>query len=147
MVGRTPDPVGEELNLVDLGLDPTVIGSISNNAGQLKGRDNTGVFDLRSGSGLTYIEFLLDNEPIDETGATDSSYAATYSGNFMTLETWRRNDATLLKSIAYTFTGNKLDTEIRKVFAPDGSTIVAQVTWTYSYTGNFLTSATMIRNV
>ena len=99
-----------------------------------------------SGTGVTYTEFLLDCEPIAETGANDSTYAATYSGNKITNEEWRRNDATLLKSIAYTYTGNKLTTEVRKVFAANGSTIVAQVTWTYVYTGNKLTSATMIRN-
>lgn len=146
-MGRTPDPIGDSLELPEIGLDPVLVGEITLNAGAIKARDVLGTFNLRSGTGLTYIEFLLDCEPIDETGATDSSYAATYSGNSITLEEWKRNDTTLLKSIDYTFTGNKLTTEVRKVFAANGATIVAQVTWSYSYTGNKLTSATMIRNV
>jgi hypothetical protein len=123
------------------------VGEITLNSGAIKARDVLGTFNLRSGTGLTYIEFLLDCEPIDETGAVDSSYTATYSGNFISLEEWKRNDTTLLKSIAYTFTGNKVTTEIRKVFAANGTTIVAQVTWSYTYTGNNLTSSTMVRDV
>jgi len=95
----------------------------------------------------SYYEFLLDNEPIAETGATDASYTPTYTGIKVTKEEWKRNDATLIKSIDYTYTGISVTTEVRKIFAPDGSTIVAQVTWTYSYTGINLTSATMTRDV
>jgi hypothetical protein len=146
-MGRTPDPIGDSLELPEIGLDPVLVGEITLNAGAIKARDVLGTFNLRSGTGLTYIEFLLDCDPIDETGATDSSYTATYSGNYISLEEWKRNDTTLLKSIAYTYTGNKLTTEVRKVFAADGTTIVAQVTWSYTYTGNKLTSASMIRNV
>jgi hypothetical protein len=96
---------------------------------------------------VAYFEFLLDNEPTAETGATDAAYTNTFSGLTITSETWKRNDATNIKTIDYTYTGNKLTTEVRKVFALDGTTIEAQVTWTYVYTGNFLTSASMVRNV
>jgi len=146
-MGRTPDPIGDSLELPEIGLDPVLVGEITLNAGAIKARDVLGTFNLRSGTGLTYIEFLLDCEPIDETGATDSDYTAAYSGNYISLEEWKRNDTTLLKSIDYTYTGNKLSTEVRKVFAADGTTIVAQVTWSYTYTGNKLTSAAMIRDV
>lgn len=96
---------------------------------------------------IRYYEFLLDNEPTAETGATDAAYSTTYSGNNITNETWKRNDTTNIKTIDYTYTGNRVTTEVRKVFAADGTTIVAEVTWSYTYTGNNLTSATMIRNV
>lgn len=99
------------------------------------------------GSGLTYNEFLLDNEPTAETGATDCTYTPTYSGINVTKEEWKRNDTTLVKSIDYTYSGINVTTEVRKVFATDGTTIVAQVTWTYSYSGITVTSATMVRNV
>lgn len=98
-------------------------------------------------SGVTYYEFLLENDPTAETGTVDAAYTPTYSSNKITLEEWRRNDTTLIKSIAYTYTGVRLDTEVRKVFALDGTTIVAQVTWTYTYTGNSVTSASMTRDV
>ena len=98
-------------------------------------------------SGVTYNEFLLDNEPTAVTGATDASYTVAYSGNQVTSETWKRNDTTNIKTIAYTYTGIKVTSEVRKVYASDGTTIVAQVTWNYTYTGNSLTSATMTRDV
>jgi len=99
------------------------------------------------GSGLTYIEFLLDNEPIAETGVTDCSYTPHYTSGKLDKEEWFRNDATLIKSIDYTYTGAWVTKEVRKVFAANGVTIVAQVTWNYSYTGGKITSATMTRDV
>lgn len=98
-------------------------------------------------SGVAYNDFLLDNEPIAETGTNDASYTPTYVGINVTKEEWKRNDNTLVKSIDYTYSGINVTTEVRKVFAANGTTIVAQVTWTYSYTGVNITSATMVRDV
>lgn len=104
--------------------------------------------DLLAGTGgFTYIEFLLDNEPTVETGATDCTYIPTYTTGKVTLAEWKRNDATLIKSIAYSYTSGKVTTEVRKVFAANGTTILAQVTWTYNYTGTILASATMTRDI
>ena len=98
-------------------------------------------------SGVVYNDFLLDNEPIAETGTNDCVYTPTYSGINVTKEEWKRNDTTLVKSIDYTYSGITVTTEVRKVFAANGTTIVAQVTWTYTYTGINVTSATMTRDV
>jgi len=104
--------------------------------------------DLLVGSGgLTYTEFLLDSEPTKETGATDCTYTPTYATGKITKEEWFRNDATLIKSIDYTYASGKVSTEVRKVFAANGTAILAQVTWSYSYTGNNLILATMTRDV
>lgn len=103
--------------------------------------------DLVGASGLSYTEFLLENDPIAETGATDATYTPTYSGINVTKEEWKRNDTTLIKSIDYTYTGINVTTEVRKVFASNGTTVLAQVTWTYTYSGITLTSATMTRDV
>lgn len=100
-----------------------------------------------SAADTSYIEALLNNDPTAETGATDTTQTLTYGSGLVTLEAWTRNDATLLKSIAYTYAANKVATEIRKVFDTNGTTILAQVTWTYSYTGELLTTATMVRDV
>ena len=108
---------------------------------------NAGTKTLSSLSGVSYNEFLLDNEPTAETGAVDATYTPTYSGNKVTNEAWVRNDTTLVKNIAYTYSGNKVTTEVRKVYAADGTTIVAQVTWSYTYSGNNVSSATMTRDV
>jgi prolipoprotein diacylglyceryltransferase len=102
---------------------------------------------LTGAGGLTYVEFLLDNDPTAETGATDCSYTPTYATGKITKEEWKRNDATLIKSIDYTYASGKVSQEVRKVFATNGTTILAQVTWSYSYTGNNLTGASMTRDV
>jgi hypothetical protein len=96
---------------------------------------------------IRYYEFLLENDPTAETGAVDSTYTPTYSGITVTKEEWKRNDATLIKSIDYTYTGVFIDSEVRKVFALDGTTIVAQLTWTYLRSGPFITGGVMVRNV
>jgi hypothetical protein len=108
---------------------------------------NPGGFSLSRLAEVPYNEFLLENDPTAETGATDATYTPTYSGINVTKEEWKRNDTTLIKSIDYTYSGVNVTTEVRKVFASDGTTIVAQVTWTYSYSGITVTSATMVRDV
>jgi len=97
--------------------------------------------------GKNYVEFLLDSDPTKETGATDCTWTPTYVGRKVAKEEWFRNDATLVKSIDYTYDGVKVVQEIRKVFDLDGETIVAQVTWSYTYSGNLFASATMTRDV
>lgn len=96
---------------------------------------------------INYFAFLLDNEPIASTGAPDASFVVTYSGIFVTKEEWFRADSTLIKSIDYTYAGVLVTQEVRKVFMDDGTTIAAQVTWTYTYSGIFLTGGTMTRDV
>jgi hypothetical protein len=103
---------------------------------------------LSSQGGIGASEILLNEDPIANTGVgVDCTYTPTYSGLLITTETWVRNDATNIKTIDYTYTGDKVTTEVRKVFALDGTTIVAQLTWSYVYAGNIVTSATMVRNV
>lgn len=96
---------------------------------------------------LSYTEFLLNNDPTAETGTPDCTYVPTYSGFSVTKEEWKRSDSTLIKSIDYTYSGIQVTQEVRKVFAANGTTILAQITWSYSYTGVTLTGATMTRNV
>jgi len=99
-------------------------------------------------SGIGYDEFLLRNEPTAETGAgSDSAYAATYTGSKLTAESWKRVDLTTIKTVVYTYASNRLSTEVIKVFGLDGTTIVAQLTATYVYTSNLLTSVTTVRDV
>jgi hypothetical protein len=96
---------------------------------------------------IAYNQFLLDNEPIAETGTVDAAYTTTITSGKVTKETWKRNDTTNVKTIDYTYSGSKVATEVRKVFAADGTTVVAQVTWTYTYTGSTVSSASMTRDV
>lgn len=87
---------------------------------------------------------LLDNEPV----ATGTTYSVTRSGSRVTQETWKNTLSTNnIKTIVYTYTGNKVTTEVRTVYATDGVTIIAQATLTYSYTGSTVTGDTTVRNV
>ena len=101
----------------------------------------------QGGGGISTREFLLDNEPIGETGGVDCTYTPTYTGLLVTREEWRRDDNTLIKRVDYTYTGNHVATEVRKVYDDAGDVVVAQLTWTYNYAGNVMTSATMVRNI
>jgi len=90
------------------------------------------------------INLYLENDP--PTPGTD--YSNTYTGQRVDQEQWKRtSDASLLKQIDYTYTGQKLTTEVRKVFAANGTTILGQLTITYTYTGQLITSIATVRNV
>jgi hypothetical protein len=87
---------------------------------------------------------LLDNEPV----ATGTTYAVTRSGNHVTQETWSNTLSTnTIKTITYSYIGNKVHQEVRTVYATDGVTIIAQATITYSYTGNSVIGDSTVRNV
>jgi hypothetical protein len=87
---------------------------------------------------------LLDSEPV----ATGTTYSNTRSGNTVTQEKWvNTSSGKTIKTIDYTYTGGKYTQEVRKVYATDGVTIIAQVTISYSYTGNTVTGETVVRNV
>lgn len=138
----------QDLFLLDMNpVLPTEEGQVRLVGTDIKAYVGGAVVSLITGSGLTYAEFLLDNEPTAETGATDCTYIPAYTANKITKEEWKRNDTTLIKSIDYSYTSGKVTQEVRKVFAANGTTIVAQVTWAYSYTGMDLTSAAMTRDV
>jgi len=87
---------------------------------------------------------LLDSEP---TGV-GVSYTPTYSGSSVTLERWFNTATTNnIKTIAYTYTSGKVTTELTKVFATNGTTILAQKTTTYTYSGTKLTGSVTTRDV
>ena len=90
------------------------------------------------------INLYLENDP--PTPGTD--YSNTYTGQRVDQEQWKRtSDASLLKQIDYAYTGQKVTTEVRTVYAVNGTTILGQLTITYTYTGQLLTSSAVVRNV
>lgn len=92
----------------------------------------------------SFYDFVLERNPV-HIGIT---YAPTYTGRWVTQERWRRtSDSSLLKQSDYTYTQSKVTSEVRKVFAADGTTTVAQTTNTYTYTGSRLTGQTTVRDV
>jgi hypothetical protein len=93
---------------------------------------------------LIEIELLLVTEPT----TPNNTYTNTLAGLFVTQEKWVRTaGSTNIKTVDYTFTGSQLTTEVRKVFASDGTTILAQMTFVYSYSGLVLTDIAAVRNI
>lgn len=54
-MARTPDPIGDSLELPETGVDPTIVGELRLNTGALKGRDSLGVFNLRGGAASVHM--------------------------------------------------------------------------------------------
>lgn len=89
-------------------------------------------------------DFLLDNEP----NRRNNTYSNIRVGTQVTQETWVRTfNSSTLKTIAYTYSGTLVTKELRKVFAADGLTVIAQMTLNYTYTGPVVTGATITRDV
>lgn len=88
---------------------------------------------------------LLNNEPVG-TGVT---YSNTLTGSQVTQEKWvNTGNSRTIRQVDYTYSGSKVTTEVRKVFsAANGTTVLAQVTITYSYSGNTVSGETIVRNV
>jgi hypothetical protein len=80
----------------------------------------------------TTYQRLLEGEPAG-FGVNEN---LTYSGNKVTKETYTRAaDGSKIKTIDYTYTGNFVTQELRKVYAEDGIRVVAQKTLVYTYQG------------
>lgn len=150
---HTPDRTGgpsneEELQLYDDGQDPSQIGAITNNAGELKGRDNTGVFNLRSGGGITENQHNALRVLIhlaDGVGGPMESFASgayreiTPTTAFPTSIIWWESNSKLKKIVekTITYTGAFPTTIQWEAYDTDGSTVLATVTDTVVYSGAF----------
>jgi hypothetical protein len=147
---RHPGPTEEDESLIlqDGGVDPTVVGQILLNGTDFKAKDGVGVFNLRSGSGLTpsahevllQLIHFIDEGPAEgfTTGATKTVTGTVKPTQIL----WKRADATKLVEENITWTGNVPTTIEWKIYAADGSTVLATVTDTISYSGIFETGRT-----
>lgn len=76
------------------------------------------------------------------------TFAATRTSGQVSRETWTYTATSLLlKSIDYTRVGGLVTSFVTKIFAADGTTIIAQTTDTIARTGGVVTSGTTVRNV
>jgi hypothetical protein len=89
----------------------------------------------------TQYDFLLASNPV-----INANYVVSYSGSLVINENWT-SASLLIKNIDYTYVGSLCSQEVIKVYASDGTTIVAQLTAAYTYTGGILTSAIYTRNI
>lgn len=101
-----------------------------------------GVYDPRRDS---LNEQLLEVDP-NRVGMT---YTPTYTAGKVTQESWiQTSDSFEIKRITYTYSGDTVATAQIKVFSiADGTTVIAQKTITYAYSGYQVTGFTVTRDV
>ena len=129
---------------------PSQVGAVrwDGTMGAFQMRDGTGTFDPRSGSGMSEAQHkallqlihFIDEGPAEgfATGATKTVTGTVFPTQIL----WRRADATKLVEKNITWTGAKPTAVEWKMYAADGSTVLATVTDTISYSGVFETSRT-----
>lgn len=150
---RTPGPSQEEeLQLEDNGVDPSVIGGLTQNAGVLKGRDSIGVFDLRSGAGLSeaahktlrHLIHFIDDGPGGGFASGAFKETLPVASVFPTSEIWWESSSKAKKivSLDTTWTDINITQEVWKVYDTDGTTVLATVTDAIAYSAIFETSRT-----
>lgn len=88
--------------------------------------------------------FFLEIEPPVPT----NDYSNTLVNGKITNETWKRtSDASKIKTVDYTYVNNLLSGEVRKIYAPNGTTITSQLSIVYIYSGGRVVSATRTRDI
>lgn len=141
---RKPGKSDEEgLVLSNESIDPAVIGEFRLNGTDIKAKDGLGVFNLRSGAGLTAVQHktllqlihFIDEGPAD--GFTTGATKTTTGTAFPTQNLWKRSDATKLVEQNITWTGTLPTTVQWKIYDVDGTTVLATVTDTIVYSGPF----------
>jgi len=76
------------------------------------------------------------------------TFAATRTSGQVSRETWTYTATSLLlKSIDYTRVAGLVTSFVTKIFAEDGTTIIAQTTDTIARTGGVVTSGTTVRDI
>lgn len=152
---KTPDRfpgslVEEEIILGDQTEDPSDAGAVRYVSGSFRAKDESGVFNLRSGSGLTEAQHKLlrqlihfiDNGPAE--GFASGAYREITGTVFPSVVTWWESSEKLKKIVSkeLTWTGAFPSSIVWKVYDTDGSTVLATVTDAISYSGPFETSRT-----
>ena len=157
---RTPDAkAGERYEDVGIvfqdqgpGGEPTEDGGVRYVDGSLLGRDSTGLFNLRSGSGLTEAQHrilrqlihFIDNGPAE--GFASGAYRETLptASAFPTSIIWWESSSKLKKIVEklITYTGAFPTTIEWNIYDTDGSTKLATVSDAISYSGAFETHRT-----
>jgi hypothetical protein len=104
-----------------------------------KGLTGTGISEAQHKTLLQLIHFI-DGGPAEgfTTGATRTTTGTTFPSQIL----WRRADATKLVEKNLTYTGAFPTTIEWKIYAADGTTVLATVTDTITYSGAFETGRT-----
>lgn len=138
-MSRTPDPIGESIELPEIGLDPVLVGEITLNAGAIKARDSIGTFNLRSaGGGISEAQHRVVDQLVHEIAET-SYDEVVYTGNRVdAIITWTSAaKLTKIREELYTYTGNKVTTIVTKQYNALGVLIVGEtMTEVIAYSGS-----------
>lgn len=95
--------------------------------------------------GTPSADVLLEGDPV----FSDVTYTPTYGSGYVNDELWAFTGSGLtIKTIHYVYNMDlTLGSELRRVYASDGTTIVGQLTITYTYSSGDLVSLQKVRNI
>lgn len=148
---RHPGPLeeDEELRLVTTATGPSQPGAMNFDGTSFVLRDAAGSFNPRTGSGgisaadhevLLQLIHFIDEGPAEgfTTGATKTVTGTVFPTQIL----WKRSDTTKLVEQNITWAGPLPTTVEWKMYAANGSTVLATVTDTIAYSGVFETGRT-----
>lgn len=150
---RWPGPrEEEELQLEERSTDPTVEGAVRYVSGSFRALDATGVFDLRSGTGLTeaahralrQLIHFLEEGPADGFASGAFKETLPTASVFPTSVIWWESASKAQKIVerTLTWTGVNLTADEWKIYDTDGTTLLVTVSDSISYSGVFETTRT-----
>ena len=142
----------EEIRLITNAVPPTQVGAFNFDGSAFVMRDSIGNFNPRDGFNwqvehetLRQLIHLADGDGPMEGFASGAFQTTSPGGAFPTSFIWWESSAMLKKIVeeTVTYNGNKtIATDQWKVYATDGTTVLATVTDTISYSGVFETNRT-----
>lgn len=144
-MGRTPDPIGDSLEIPEIGLDPVLVGEITLNAGAIKARDVIGTFNLRQGAASYDSTVHRAEDQLVHEVSENSFDELIYTGNRVDqLIVWTSPaKTTKIREELYTYTGSKVTQIVTKQYDAIGVLIVGEtMTEVIAYTGNKVTDIT-----
>ncbi len=137
----------DEIQFVEDTVDPSAEGAIRYVSGDFIAYDNLGTFNLRGLSEAQHKIFrhlihFIDNGPAE--GFASGAYREMTGTVFPTAIVWWVSDSKVDKIVEklITWTGINPTTIVWKIYDTDGSTVLATVTDTITYSGVFETSRT-----
>lgn len=151
---RRPGEADEEGMIFEPSLtDPPVVGGVRFVGGAFRFRDSGGVYDPRSASGVTeaahktlrQLIHFIDDGPAEGFASGAYREILPSASPFPTSVVWWTSAAKTAKIVEKLITRNSNQTPSQiqwKVYAVDGTTVLATVTDTISYSGVFETSRT-----
>lgn len=146
---RHPGPMIEDDEVIlkdNAAGDPTEEGSIRKVAGSFRMRDKDGVFDPRSGGGISEAQHeALDTlvHEVDETSFEEYIYDGSKVTDVVVWETSAK-----LKRIRdehYSYTGSRVDSVVTRQYDAAGA-VKMTVTETYNYSGSRVTSIDRVKS-